>query len=63
MLVKYSEWYLMCKQVIHQSQIDYYSNYSLNDHIHTFDGKRELYFDSILKLENLAAGTKQTPKE
>ena len=44
-------------QVIHQSQQDQTNN-SLIDDIPTFDGKSELYFVWILKLENIAAVTK-----
>ena len=33
------------------------------DDIPTFDGKPELYFDWILKLENIAVVTKHNPKE
>ena len=49
-------------QVIHQSQQDH-TNVSLIGDIPTFDGKPELYFDWILKLENIAAVTKQNTKE
>ena len=43
-------------QVIHQSQRDHTNDYIIDD-ITTFDGKPELYFDLILKLENIAAVT------
>ena len=49
-------------QVMHWSQWDY-GNGSLVDDIHTFDGKPDLYFDSILKLDNMAVVTKQNLKE
>ena len=35
----------------------------LIDNIPAFDGKPELYFDLIFKLENIAAVNKQNPKE
>ena len=38
-------------------------NHSLIDDIPTFDGKLDLYFDLILKLENKMAVTKWNPKE
>ena len=38
-------------------------NDSLIDDIPTFEGKPELYYDWILKLENIAAVTKQNLKE
>ena len=49
-------------QIIHQSQWDH-ANDSLIDNIPIFDGKWELYFDWILKLENIVAVTKQNPRE
>ena len=48
--------------VIHQCQQHLKSDCLIND-IPTFDGKPELYFDWILKLENIATVTKQNPKE
>ena len=47
---------------IHQSQGDH-ANGSLIDNIPTYNDKLELYFDCILKLENVAVVTKQNPKE
>ena len=49
-------------QVIHQSQWDFENDFYTDD-IPTFDGKPELYFDCVLKLENTAAVTKQNPKD
>ena len=44
-------------QVIHQSKKDH-ANDSLTDNIPTFHDKPDLYFDWILKLENIAPVTK-----
>ena len=52
--------YYIDLHVIHQSQR---ANDSLIDNITTFDRKPELHFDWILKLENIAAVTKQNAKE
>ena len=48
-------------QVIHQSQKDH-ANDSLTDDIPIFDGKPEVYFNWILKLDNIDAVTKHKPK-
>ena len=49
-------------QVIHQSQRDHADD-SLINNIPIFDGKLELYFNWILKLENIATVTKGNSKE
>ena len=48
--------------VIHPSELDR-ANDSLIDDIPTFGGKSELYFDWILKLENIAVVSKCNPNE
>ena len=48
-------------QVIDQSQCDH-ANDSLIGDVPAFDGNPELYFDLILKVENIAAVTKYNPK-
>ena len=40
-----------------------HANDSLNDNIPTFDGKPEIYFHWIQKLENVVVVTKQNPRE
>ena len=47
---------------IHQCQKDHAKD-SLIDYTPMFDGELELYFDWIMRLENLAAVSKQNPKE
>ena len=49
-------------QGIYQSQQDHKHD-SLIDDIPTFNGKPELYFGWILKIENIATVTKQNPKD
>ena len=51
-------------QATHQSWQDHANNFLVDD-IPTFNGKPELYFDLILKLENIAATIKWkwNPKE
>ena len=48
-------------QVIQQSQREH-GNDSMIDDIPAFDGKPELYFNWILKIENIATETKQNHK-
>ena len=43
-------------QIFHQSQRDHANNFLIDD-IPIFNGKPELYFDSISKLENVATVT------
>ena len=50
------EWHNLCFHAVQQSQRDP-ANGSLIDNILAFDGKPELYFDWILKLENITAIT------
>ena len=49
-------------QAVEQSKKDH-ANDSLIDDIPNFDGKPKLYFDWILKKENMAAVSKWDPKE
>ena len=46
----------------HELQRDHTNN-SLTDDIPIFDGKPKLYFDWIVKLENITTVTKQNPEE